>query len=224
MVASADGAAIAPGMRASVDFTEQLHVMSPESAEYHAVVVHDNDGDPDNNITSSASVMLDKPALPVVSDLQAQRSENTVTLTWGNPDMSGMLPDPVVEGFEEAEPFAVNQVDGWTFVDVDGAPTWLLSGKTFPNQGSEMAYIVFDDTHEFADEYLMAHAGHKYLTCMAAKLVAPEHNDDWLISPELCGASQTISFFAKSYTTQYGYETIEVYYSCLLYTSPSPRD
>ncbi len=213
MVASADGAAIAPGMRASVDFTEQLHVMSPESAEYHAVVVHDNDGDPDNNISSSASVMLDKPALPVVADLQAQRSENTVTLTWGNPDMSGMLPDPVVEGFEEAEPFAVNQVDGWTFVDVDGAPTWLLSGKTFPNQGSEMAYIVFDDTHEFADEYLMAHAGHKYLTCMAAKLVAPEHNDDWLISPELCGASQTISFFAKSYTTQYGYETIEVYYS-----------
>ncbi len=127
--------------------------------------------------------------------------------------MSTLLPDPATESFENAESFAINSVEGWSFIDADGAPTWKLSNKTFPNEGLEMAYIVFDDTHEFADEYLTANTGHKYLACMSAKVYEPEHNDDWLISPLLCGASQQISFFAKSYTTQYGYELVEVYYS-----------
>jgi len=37
--------------------------------------------------------------------------------------------------------------------------------------------------------------------------------DDWLISPELSGNAQTISFYATEITDQYGHESYEVLYS-----------
>lgn len=212
-IATANGVAVASGMRATVGFNDTLNAMSGKSSEYYAEVQSEADDNASNNISPKATVVLDVPILPVIKDLSGECIDKKVTLTWGNPDMSTLLPDPATESFENAESFAINSVEGWSFIDADGAPTWKLSNKTFPNEGLEMAYIVFDDTHEFADEYLTANTGHKYLACMSAKVYEPEHNDDWLISPRLCGASQQISFFAKSYTTQYGYELVEVYYS-----------
>ena len=38
-------------------------------------------------------------------------------------------------------------------------------------------------------------------------------NDDWLVSPELSGEAQTISFQVAEVTTNYGAEQFEVYYS-----------
>lgn len=213
MVASVDGVAVASGMRATVAFEDCLNAMADKTSEYYAEVLSADDDNESNDLSPKASVELELPNLPTVGDLKGADNGGAVLLEWSEPDMSAMLPDAVTESFEDAEPFAIDNVEGWTFIDADKTVTYTLSGKTFPNQGLEMAYIVFDDTHEFADEYLMANTGHKYLACMAAKLVAPEHNDDWLISPALCGAAQQVSFFAKSYTTQYGYELIEVYYS-----------
>jgi hypothetical protein len=89
--------------------------------------------------------------------------------------------------------------------------------------GSKMAYIVFDAGYssiagsDYAASY-KALTGNKYMASFAAMNV--ESNDDWMISPILSGDSQTISFYARSYTTQYGNETFQVLYS----TTGTDRD
>lgn len=73
-----------------------------------------------------------------------------------------------------------------------------------------MAYMVFDATNESLNQTFAAHTGDKYMASFAAEN-AP--NDDWMISPELSGDAQTVSFFARTYTDQYGSESFEFYYS-----------
>ncbi len=57
-----------------------------------------------------------------------------------------------------------------------------------------------------------AHSGDQYFisACCAEPEGAVAATDHWLISPELTGVEQTISFFARELTTNYGAETYEV--------------
>lgn len=57
---------------------------------------------------------------------------------------------------------------------------------------------------------LMPHSGKQYLVSFQD---IDGQNDDWLISPELSGDAQTISFYAKTPIPNSGFDTFEVYYS-----------
>ena len=48
---------------------------------------------------------------------------------------------------------------------------------------------------------------------MASFAAEKATNNDWMISPELSGDAQRVSFFARTYTAQYGAESFEFYYS-----------
>jgi hypothetical protein len=80
-----------------------------------------------------------------------------------------------------------------------------------------MAFEVFNDTDEEFEaatrrKFMLAHSGHQYLCNFNPSPSYGKGSDDWLISPELSGEQQTITFFAKSLANNYR-ETFEVLYS-----------
>ena len=124
--------------------------------------------------------------------------------------MSALAVEPVTDSFEDYEAFGVNTAGDWSFVDVDGSVTYGFENIQFPNMYSEMAYIVLDGSYSSFDETFAAHTGNKYMASFAAEKAT---NNDWMISPELSGDAQRVSFFARTYTAQYGAEPFEFYYS-----------
>ncbi|MCI7044830.1 MAG: choice-of-anchor J domain-containing protein, partial [Prevotella sp.] len=86
----------------------------------------------------------------------------------------------------------------------------VIQDVEYPHAAEAMAYIVMDASHDGFNQSFAAHSGNKYLGSFAAT-TGP--NNDWMISPELSGDAQTISFWAKTYTLQYGAESFEVLYS-----------
>ncbi|MBO7444838.1 MAG: choice-of-anchor J domain-containing protein [Bacteroidales bacterium] len=115
----------------------------------------------------------------------------------------------ITDDFESYANFTVNPASPWTFVDVDGAGTYGFQGISFENSGSPMAFIVmnFDESVIGAQMSVGAHSGSKFLACFAA---TTPPNDDWIISPELTGAAGTITFYALTYTANYGLERMRV--------------
>lgn len=183
-------------------------LVKPGEYKFHATVENAADQATDNNSTAVSTVTLAESDLPAVNDLKGEfkGETETVSLEWTAP----IWPDDkaTTQDFENSEPFATDDFEGWTTVDVDGKDTFSFQGISYPGAGSPKAFTVFDDTYvNFNEDIFRANSGHKYLASVGA---IGEASDDWLISPELCGEAQTVSFYAKSFTDQYGLETFEV--------------
>lgn len=118
------------------------------------------------------------------------------------------------DGFESYTDFALSFAP-WTQYDGDGRPTYSIQDVTFTNQGYTGSYIIFNasqTTPSMAGTNLDAHTGAKFAACFDA--VPSPTNNDWLISPALnFGNNPSISFWAKSYTAQYGLERFKVLWS-----------
>ena len=114
------------------------------------------------------------------------------------------------DGFESYPDFNLT-FPPWTLVDVDGAPTWGISGVTFPNQYEPMAFIVFNPSATeppMTSGSIQPHSGNKFAACFASNGAV---NNDWLISQQVVlGTSSSVSFWVKSYTAQYGLERYKV--------------
>jgi len=98
----------------------------------------------------------------------------------------------------------------WTGVDVDGNPTYGITGVTFTGSGTAMSYIAFNPTATTpATTGAEAHGGSRYGASFAAN---PAPNNDWLISPSLHigGSNWKLSMWVRSYTDTYGLETYKV--------------
>lgn len=215
-VDSKAGVEIAANASADIEFTQTTNIMSPAEMTWKAVVVFEADEDKTNNETATAKTTIKANNYPTVTDLAGTQDGENVVLTWSEPDMTAAPADPVTDSFEEYESFAVNNAGDWSFIDVDGSKTYGFNGLEFPNAGSEMAYMVFDASYEpfTGDPELEANfaaaTGNKYMASFAA---TDGQNDDWMISPELSGDAQTVSFSARTYIDDYGYESFEFYYS-----------
>lgn len=209
-VKSLPGTALESNAKTTFTFTEATNVMTPTELIWKAVVEFAADEDKNNNTTATAKTTIKTNSYPAVNDLAGKQTDNTVSLTWSEPDMNATTAEPVTDSFEDYEAFAVNAAGDWSFIDVDGSKTYGIEGVNFPNAGSEMAYIVLDGTHSEFNQSFAAHTGNKYMACFAA---GNGPNDDWMISPELSGTAQSVSFFARTYTDQYGAESFEFYYS-----------
>ena len=104
----------------------------------------------------------------------------------------------------------------WTVYDGNGIGTYGFNGTDFPNAYQPMGFIVFNPSQisEAMAETYAPHSGNQFMVsfCPAEESNAPA-TDHWMISPELPGTAQTISFFARVITNQYGAETFEVWAS-----------
>lgn len=176
-----------------------------------------------DNLTSEKMLEVIMPKLPYVETLDATFTDKeTVLLEWDEPDTL-VEPKQLTDDVESYRAFSINGFGDWRTIDVDGAYTYGINNGAggmlaYENAGSPMAFIAFnpaaagiDVEDENGEPTAWApHSGDQMFCSFACENAA---NDDWLISPELSGDAQEISFFVKSVTAQFGFEKYEVWYS-----------
>lgn len=198
-----------------VEFPMTMNAVAVDPISYYAVVNHEGDEQAADNTTATMTVAPGHTPYPAPKSLSATSSEKGVDLSWVAPDMN-VAPEEKTESFESAPTgdIIAKSFEGWTFVDGDNSPVGGIQDVTIPGMTigvTKMSFFVWDN-NLIVDgrNALMAHSGDKYL---ASFFRADDGAvDDWAISPALSGEAQTITFWAKSFSTNYP-EVIEVYYS-----------
>lgn len=209
-VDSRQGEMLAPDARCEVDFRLSHSPMHNERVEYSARIIYSSDGNLLNNESEIKAVSLRKNYLPAPTMPVYSRLGNDVSLSWEKPDLSRILPAGFRDTFEDYPGFLTDGIGDWTITDVDGGIIGSLGTGDIPGIPDNVgpaAFFTLDVSGGGEEGKLAAHSGVKYIASMFLK--DKSQADDWLISPELCGAEQTITFFAKSYHATYC-ENIEV--------------
>ena len=197
------------GMPATFDGEEPPYIHYAAAGVYD-VTLEVFDGVSTDEVTMVDYItVMEIPELPAPVNLEGEVSMNylDVELNWMAPGSN--TGDTFEDDFESYDDFVL-EFSPWTTLDVDGAPTYGMTGIDWPNIYTEQAYIIFNPSMTTpAVEDIIPHSGNKVAACFAS--VPPPTNDDWLITPMLAiGADYTTSFWAKSYTADYGLEKFRV--------------
>ena len=190
------------------------------SVSYYGKVIFAADENPDNNVTEAKTTEVVASTLPTVT-IEGLTTGSTVTLTWEDPSTEAST-QVVNDDLENYESFVVNRAGNYTFYDLDGSSTFALeNGAQFPHNGEPMAFITFDIAQlSEADQAKCSGYAHSGNKCLAS-IASTTSNNDWLISPELPGNAQTISFWNRSANVSYGFDEFQVLYST---TGNTPAD
>ncbi len=99
----------------------------------------------------------------------------------------------------------ITSIPDWTLYDMDNSNTWQFSNTNFPNEGTPMSWLVFNPAQTNPPiTNIAAHNGQKMLLCIDS---TNPPNNDWLISPAMTIQNgYELSFWARSYTADYGLE------------------
>ena len=157
---------------------------------------------------NEAAKMVDvvAPDVAPVENVDAKQVGDGVLVEW---EMTKDLPVQFTEDFEKTVMFD-QEVEDWTLVDADGATIGYLGSIYMPFTTASWFALDYADPSLSYYTSNNAHSGTKYMSTLYNN--GGEQNDDWMISPELPGIAQTISFWARTYGT-YGPETVEILYS-----------
>lgn len=217
LVASQTGESIASDETKTYTFKQTAGTLK-RNLNYKVVVDYAADGNTANNESKAASVSVVLPEYPAPSDLAATDNADGVSLSWTAADYQDFTLT-TTDGAEAYDAFADGTIGEWTTVDKDGLNTRSDINVDsypveFPQQGQKMSFIVMNPEKAKAqftnwmDEPTgwQAPSGKQYFASFGSEEGA---NDDWLISPELTGEAQTVSFNIHGY---YGDE-YEVLYS-----------
>lgn len=202
---------LASGAKTTVEFALSMGAVADTPVDYYAKVVYAADENDANNTTETVSVAPKYSSLPKVTDLTGEQGAAGVDLTWSEPDLSNAAEQKFVD-FEDATAFDFEYA-GWTFVDKDGSPLGGIQDMELPGITSGTttgAFFVFDVPASGGNQTFAPHSGNIFIATMYR--ADGGTLNDWAISPELSGNAQTISFWAKSYSSNYP-EEIEMYYS-----------
>ena len=199
----------------TVQLTDTPAVYDQASSEYRAEISYGQDSNTSNNKSQNVNVRIITPNYPTVTDLSG-KSMNGVTLQWSDPSTSDMPGTQVIESFESYEAFSISNIGEWTLLDNDKQATVVLALESgvldYPNIGKPMAWQVFDPTQAgIPFEAWTPRTGSNILVSFQA-CVNNQRNfesDDWLISPELNGSQQVISFYARTAMSAYSPELFD---------------
>lgn len=198
---------LAPGEYVNVSFEPVFTALQKNAVQYMVEIDFLSDEVMANNRSEIMSVTPDIPTLPIAKSLKAVKTGNNVVLSWERPDIEGYEPVSVTEDFEDCESFTTGSFGGWTTYDGDKASIGTISDVQIPNiaYGSQQSWWVMDADYEKFNKSFHSHSGRRYLAQMYA--IAADGTayqcDDWLISPRLTGKEQTVSFYARSYSSTY---------------------
>lgn len=214
-IGTIEGTDLAADASAKLTYTYTPKSTDGKEVKLYAIISYPDDENGDNNESGDVLIRVTKPAMPAVTDLAWGMADGQSYLAWSQPDLNGTAPQVVTDGFEDYDAFTISDIGNWTLRDLDGGYTCAIQGAAYKNMGEPMAFQVFNPSKVYTSggsltEKTAPHNGEQYLITFA---IENDRNNDWLISPELSGAAQTISFYGKSLTNLYGLEEFEVYYS-----------
>ena len=190
-------------------------------------VEFENELFPDDN-SASTIITVKEPTAIAPASLAAVEGAEGVELTWSMPadeQASARAAAVLTEEFEDTEVFEPWSLGGitadvhngafgdWTLYDGNGIAVYGFQSTEFPNAYQPSAWQVAHPADiEGLNANFPAHSGDQYLWsfCPADEQAGTPAADHWLISPELSGDAQTISFYARAITAQYGAETFEI--------------
>lgn len=177
------------------------------AATFHAVVKYAADENQADNTSENVSVTRVYSTKPAPTNLHGEAASGNVSLTWNAPEVSGGSGSDLND-LEDLPSWANENVGNWTFLDIDQAPRGGFQNLEIPNNPvqSKGSWFVFEQGGNFNASFA-AHSGNKFFASLF-NYDASQVND-WLISPQLDGSAQTISFWAKSYSGTYP-EVMEV--------------
>lgn len=215
-VTTLEGTAVEPDDAAEFVFSVTPGIASPASLSFSARVVCADDSNADNDVTGTVYSALTYPnQYPAPTALAASADGLNVTLSWNEPADGGGAPIAITDDFESYEPWTFAGVGGWTLVDRDNSTMGGLTGVVLPEavEGKVLPFFVFDSSYEPLGGTYQSHSGNKQMCSMYVYDISTFNFtvDDWMISPELYGTAQTISFYACSHSNYL--ESFEVYYS-----------
>lgn len=208
------------GANAEETFNFSIPVNTLKSVlNLYATVDFDKDQESDNNRSKDVAVTVTLPIYPKPENVEAVMNNGLVSLTWQSPEYSEFSV-PTIEDVENYEPYVVNTFGQWTTIDRDGLPTHddVYAGDDhviYDAAGQPTSWLVFNPVvRNYSTIDWMGNSngwqpvsGNQFFAAVA---VANGTSDDWLISPELTGEEQSISFYEHGY---YNMETFEVLYS-----------
>lgn len=196
----------------------------------HASIIWPSDGDLSNNATGVDTITVATSAYQRVTTLSAVADENgNVSLNWTVPAKSEPITE--TEDFESYLPFSTDLGD-WKLVDNSkGVGGYLFYNFTYPLEQKPFAFCAFKPSDmrgskPATDAWpgLLPHSGNQYAaTTNKYDNAGKVNSDEWLISPELPGTSQTIKFYALNWVSTYinFNEKFDVLYSS---TGNNPAD
>jgi hypothetical protein len=209
----------------SREFTAELNTTvfdEPGDRVIKVLVDYDADQKMEDN-TAETILTVNDSEVPSPMNLTAENKENGVELNWDEPVSE---PAEFTESFDNIEAFPTFSIGGitetqhegsiseWTRYDGNGTEvySWDNEAVQYDNRYAPSAWMVFDFAKAgFSNN--VANSGNQVMLSMC-----PVPNDElgvssadhWLISPELPGTAQQISFYARAITSNYGDETFEV--------------
>jgi len=195
------------GTPATFDGQEPPYIHYSEAGTWD-VTLEVSDGTSTDALTKIDYITVSEmPVLPPPEDLTGTVDVLDVLLSWTAPGGGG--PTGFEDDFESYDDFVL-EFAPWTNIDVDGSDTYGMTDTDWPHTGEPQAFIIFNPlTTTPPVEDMTAHSGDKLAACLAA--VPSPTNDDWMITPLVNLADNShLSFWAKSYTDQYGLERFRV--------------
>ena len=167
--------------------------------DFKATVNYEDDLNNADN-TANGTTDLKVSDGTTVGNLQADGQTGSVKLTWNTPAAK----ERVIDDFESYSPWSIAFGD-WTLIDGNGAPAGpVWGGLTYPHQGEPFAFIIFnpeniDPDNKRHNPSLEAHSGTQYAAVpREVQGTAYYYGDNWLISPQLSGEPQTVSFYVHN--------------------------
>ena len=208
---------IAPAASTTFTWAVPTSLFSQEaSLSLRAEVTYAADQHLDNNVAES-EVRLHNPAVGTVEDLMATATDEGTLLMWSAP---ASVYD-AIEGWEDYDHGTLvhdgEQLGAWMAYDVDQAGTFGWSGDEVDWPGSYQAYSfgIFNPAIAFANFDNVDPSDYAFgsNTALMMDNYDVDSNDDWMISPRLSGAAQTITMMMRELTEQYGAEQVQLLYS-----------
>ena len=176
-----------------------------------AEVIFDNDKNEANNVAESI-VGIKEPSIARPRNVTAQQDSNgDVELSWEAPDPEEI--NEVTEDFQCYENGAneTGLLGGWTLVNNNGATKGsLFQNASLASDGKAMAWEVIKPSEYgmILDEFKGPNGSLEEAFLLSTYNTDEDNqffpdNDDWLISPELPGVEQTISFAITALDTYF---------------------
>lgn len=140
---------------------------------------------------------------------------------WSEPGLGNSVQMSLASAAKDTPPYTLSEsfegfdnwvtsISPWTTVQVTTGPTYSSENFDFPGEGGEWAWKVFNPslTTPPINANFPAQDGSKYLVAIQ---YTSTNDNKWLISPEVSiNATSQLSFWARTYTAQYGLERIQV--------------